>query len=123
MSKKNEIRCPKCGSNMVEKDGVRQRSKGFLYYITGTNIRDAGYRHAAKLANAVKDNKLNAKCLSCGYEWSTKEVAASAYSGPADSAPKNPPAPGPRGRFCPKCGTEAEEGDLFCIQCGSKLRT
>ena len=116
------ILCPKCGSTNVCIDGVQQGSKGVLYYLTGTNIRDAGTRHAAKLGNAIKGNKLNAECRACGFAWSTKNPPEKAVP-PVTAAPASVPAPKSRERFCHHCGTKAEEGDLFCIECGTKLRS
>ena len=29
--------------------------------------------------------------------------------------------PAPKEKSCPKCGAKAEPGDVFCVQCGTKL--
>ena len=58
MSKKNEIRCPKCGSNQVEKDGVaREQGLPVLYY---------GHQHPRRRVSA------RGKTRECGQGQQTE---------------------------------------------------
>ena len=66
-------KCPACGSEFIRINGVNQRKKGALYYLTGTAISDMGTRHGYKMAHAIKDkNGPNAECLNCHHKWVEK---------------------------------------------------
>ena len=65
-------RCPKCGSQAIRIDGVLQRKKGLMYYLTGTGINDAGKRSGFKAGVALKHLDWNAECTSCGHKWLEK---------------------------------------------------
>ena len=54
---------------------MEQKKKGLLYYLTGTNITEAGQRAGYKMSNAFSKDKENAVCLTCGHKWQEKRKA------------------------------------------------
>lgn len=115
---KEMLKCPKCGSERIWIDGVMQKKKGAMYYLSGAFAVDAGTKHGQIMYNAVKGVKENARCADCNYAW---------HAGKGDPAPAAPePTPAlaeekPAPRFCRKCGGPIEPGDLYCVSCGVKL--
>lgn len=125
-------KCPRCGSELIEINGVLQKKKGAMYYLSGQFATEAGMRHGSKMVKTLMGDKNNAKCVKCGFEWHAgKDGTASFTPGPAPVTkpePRPEPKPEPRiaptapaPRFCRKCGAAAEPGDVYCIQCGNKL--
>ena len=54
----------------------------------------------------------------------TNQAAYQAQAAQTSRPEPERPSEAPRGaslRFCPKCGTKAEAGDAFCVNCGAKL--
>ena len=63
------IQCPNCGSERISVNGVLQRKKGLLYYLSGQVFSDAGKKSGFKTSSKLFGNKLNAECHSCGHKW------------------------------------------------------
>ncbi len=115
-------KCPKCGSERIWINGVLQKKKGAMYYLSGAFAADLGTRHGQQMYNAVKGIKENARCENCGYTWNTgKETPTPEKPEPVPAAAAAKPAAAPRPRFCGKCGGAIEPGDVFCVKCGAKL--
>lgn len=115
-------KCPKCGSVRIAINGVLQKKKGAMYYLSGQFATEAGMRHGSAMVNALRGNKNNAVCMDCHYEWHAgKNGAAAVAPAPVSATAPTAPTQKPAARFCRKCGAPTEPGDVYCIQCGTKL--
>ena len=63
------IQCPNCGSEHLMINGVMQKKKGLLYYLSGQGFSDAGAKSGYKMASKLVKNDLNAECKDCGHKW------------------------------------------------------
>ena len=66
------VKCPNCGSEFIMINGVVQQKKGFLYYLSGAAIQEAGIRSGYKAASRFVHADTNAECKSCGHKWMQK---------------------------------------------------
>ena len=60
-------RCPKCNSENITVNGVKQnQKKGLFARLSPQAIYDASFRAGQKMFN---NHTSNAECLSCGNKW------------------------------------------------------
>ena len=62
-------KCPACGSEHIMINGVIQRKKGLLYFLSGAAAQDAGTKTGYKMAAKATGLQNNAKCMDCGHDW------------------------------------------------------
>jgi len=78
-------------------------------------------REVVALDGPEKFGEKGSRLMKLRSEIETKRNELAAIEGKAEPVAEEKQTEEQAKKFCPKCGTQAEEGTKFCGQCGAKL--